>query len=103
MKPADYDYQGYQIKSFYEDGNPKYIEVKSTKAKPGDANFYLSINELNTAKQLKQNYHLFIVFDVLSVKPKVWRIENPFYPENKNVTIQPNNFDVKIRKHNQRK
>ena len=96
VQPAEFDYEGYDIKSFYEDGTPKYIEVKSTKAKPGNANFYLSINELNTAKELKQNYYVYIVFDVVSEKPKVWRVHNPFHPENKNVTIQPNNFDVKI-------
>ncbi len=92
---AEYDHLGYDIKSFEENGEPRYIEVKTTRSKVGNASFFLSINELNKAKEL-QNYYVYVVFEILSKRPKVWKIKNPFRPENKNVVKTPINFRVSI-------
>jgi hypothetical protein len=84
VKQADYDYEGFDIVSFEFDGTPKYIEVKATRSKVNQANFFLTSNELAKAKEIS-NYFLYMVFDILSEKPKIWPIKNPFNPENKNV------------------
>jgi hypothetical protein len=62
----------------------------------GDANFFLTINELKTAQE-KENYHIYLVYDILSKEPKIWIIGNPFNPENKNVNLEPINFKVSIK------
>jgi hypothetical protein len=58
----------------------KYIEVKATTSKPpaqnGGVRFYISSGEFEQAKKLP-NFYLFIVFDVKSTNPKIWRIRDP--------------------------
>lgn len=70
---------GYDIKSFELDETLKYIEVKATTSKPptqnGRVRFYISAGEFEQAKILP-NYYLFIVFDVKSTNPKIWRIRD---------------------------
>jgi hypothetical protein len=90
------DNLGYDILSYDEDGKERYIEVKATRSKVGDANFFLSINELKTAQQ-KENYYIYLVYDILSKEPKIWIIGNPFNPENNNINIEPVNFRVSIK------
>jgi len=89
------DALGYDILSFEEDESKRYIEVKATRAKVGDANFFLTINELNTAKEL-DNYFVYVVYDILSSNPKIWIIENPFNPQNSKISFTPINFKVSI-------
>jgi len=86
---------GYDILSFEMDGTEKYIEVKATRAKVGSANFFFTANELREAKQSK-NYFIYMVYDVVSVSPKVWVIKNPFNPENTNTVMNPVNFRISI-------
>jgi Domain of unknown function (DUF3883) len=86
---------GYDILSFDYEGNKKYIEVKTTTAKVGNANFFLTSNELTTAKTI-ENYYIYMVYDILSENPKVWEIQNPFNPENENVFKTPTNYRVTI-------
>jgi hypothetical protein len=93
---------GYDILSFEEDESKRYIEVKATRAKVGDANFYLTINELNTAKEL-DNYFIYVVFEIETTTPKIWIIQNPFNPENKNISLIPINFSVLINTKSQKK
>jgi hypothetical protein len=95
VKKADFDYDGYDILSFEEDGTPRHIEVKATRARVGQANFFLTSNEFNTAKTL-DNYHVYLVFEILSSTPKIWRIGNPFSPENTNVIKMPILYRVSI-------
>lgn len=90
------DSLGYDIKSFEENGQKRYIEVKATRSKVGDANFFLTMNELITAKE-KENYYIYLVYEILSDKPKIWIIDNPFNPENININIEPTNFKVSIK------
>jgi hypothetical protein len=51
-----------------------YIEVKST-SKGGDVDFYISANEVNTAKINKDNYFIYRVFDIESDKPKFYKFK----------------------------
>ena len=90
------DSLGYDILSFEEDGKERLIEVKATSSKVTDANFFLTINELKTAKE-KENYYIYMVYDILSKEPKIWVIKNPFNPMNINIHIEPINYKVSIK------
>lgn len=92
----DTDSWGYDILSFNEDKSERYIEVKATRAKPGAANFFLTINELSTAKEKREDYYIYMVYDILSTNPKIWIIPNPFSPENPIVVMEPMGYRVKI-------
>ena len=89
------DSAGYDILSFELDGTPKQIEVKSTAARPPNPNssfgFYLSSNEYEQARTLA-NFYLYIVFDVKSKKPKIWRIKNPAGLEPKRLNLKPTTY-----------
>ena len=87
---------GYDILSFEEDGRNKYIEVKSTNNSPSSqANFLITINECEKAKELK-NYYIYIVFNVKSKNPKIWRLRDPFSFQDKGLTLTPISFRVEI-------
>lgn len=90
------DSLGYDILSFEQDGKERYIEVKATRSKVGNVNFFLTINELKTAQE-KENYYIYLVYDILSKEPKIWIIGNPFNPDNENVNLEPINFKVSIK------
>lgn len=86
---------GYDILSFETDGKQRLIEVKATTSKIGSARFFYTSNELKVAEQ-SDNYFIYIVYDITSKYPKVWRIKNPFYPENKNIVKIPINYRITI-------
>jgi len=87
---------GYDILSYDEYENEKYIEVKSTKNKSGITNFFISSNELNKANELN-NYYIYIVFEAHTDRPKIWKIYNPFKTlENNKISIIPNSYRVQI-------
>ena len=90
------DSYGYDILSYEEDNSERYIEVKATRSKVGDANFFLTINELNTAKE-NPNYYIYVVFDILSKNPKIWIVNNPFNPENTDIALAPISYRVSIK------
>jgi hypothetical protein len=92
----DSDSWGFDILSYNDDKTERYIEVKATRAKAGTANFLLTLNELNTAKEKQENYFIYMVYDILSKNPQIWIIPNPFSPENKDVLMKPVNYRVKI-------
>ncbi|MYL44609.1 DUF3578 domain-containing protein [Virgibacillus halodenitrificans] len=60
----DFDGLGYDIESLFDDGSPKYIEVKGTSLNTGKITFYLSRNELEKAKLLEDKYILVLVSNV---------------------------------------
>jgi Domain of unknown function (DUF3883) len=66
---------GYDIASFDEQGQEKFIEVKTTNAGPATP-FYISPNELAVADQRGAAYRLYRVFD-FGGEPKVFVIEGP--------------------------
>lgn len=95
VEKEKYDYVGYDILSREENGDYRYIEVKTTSAKIGPANFFLTANELTKALELR-NYYLYIVYDILSTKPKIWILSNPFNPKNTDTIMLPALYRIKI-------
>lgn len=89
------DSYGYDILSYETDGAEKYIEVKATRSKVGPANFFITANELRTARE-SENYYIYMVYDVISKTPKVWAIENPFNIDNTHTIKTPMSFRVTI-------
>lgn len=63
ISKEDGDGAGYDILSFYPDGQDKYIEVKSTMKSSGKS-FYLSQNELDFLKKNKGNACVYRIFNV---------------------------------------
>lgn len=89
------DSAGFDILSFDEQGNEKFIEVKSSKSSPPVANFQLSSNQLDKSKKLN-NYFIYIVFEANRIEPKIVKLKNPFtLPENK-IKITPTMYRVII-------
>jgi hypothetical protein len=60
---------GYDILSYDEDGNPMFIEVKTTKS-GSKTSFYVTINELTCSMENKENYYLYRLFDYEPKKDK---------------------------------
>lgn len=75
------DSYGYDILSCNIDGSLRYIEVKTTSQQPSNFSFELTINEIEKARILKNNYYIYIVFNVNSKCPKIKVVKNPFGPE----------------------
>ena len=87
---------GYDILSLEEDGRNKYIEVKSTNNSPSSqANFLITINECEKAKEF-ENFYIYIVFNVRSKNPKIWRLRDPFSFQGKGLTLTPISFRAEI-------
>lgn len=90
------DSLGYDILSFEDNGDEKYIEVKSTnQSENSNANFLISSNQYSKAKKIK-NYYFYIVFNAKGEKPKIWKIKEPLQYENKGLTLTPISFRVII-------
>lgn len=89
------DAAGYDILSYDENGDEIYIEVKSTRAKQGDANFYLTENELERAKG-ENNYWVYVVYEADTTNPKIWRIKNPFINNMDDISLVPVTYKVRI-------
>jgi Domain of unknown function (DUF3883) len=56
------DGAGYDIESFSSEGEVKYIEVKTTRGS-AEASFFISANEVAFARQHRDNYYLYRVYD----------------------------------------
>lgn len=56
------DGAGYDIKSFSEDGSPRYIEVKTTRGS-ASTEFFMSPNELKFSEKNSQNFFLYRLYD----------------------------------------
>ncbi|WP_225874960.1 protein NO VEIN domain-containing protein [Vibrio atypicus] len=59
----DNDYAGYDVLSFDEQGNEKYIEVKTTKQSKGTA-FFISRNEVEVSVEKGDQYWLYRVYNL---------------------------------------
>lgn len=66
---------GYDILSFDLDGNPKYIEVKTSQFDLLE--FYLTENELNTAQKHGESYWIYKVVNINSSPQIALKIQNP--------------------------
>lgn len=91
------DAYGYDILSYNDAKSERFIEVKATRAKAGNTNFYLTQNEYNTAKEKGKDYYVYMVYDILADEPEIWIIPNPFSPGNENVQMEPVNYRVKFK------
>jgi len=86
---------GYDIKSYDIDGTEKYIEVKSTLKPIGFCNIFISSNELQVSKN-KDNYYFYIVYDVGTKKPKIWKIKGVDLLDDGNVEIEPIMYKIAL-------
>jgi hypothetical protein len=82
------DSAGYDIKSYELDGTEKLIEVKSTMKKIGKSNIFLSANELRVAEN-RNNYYFYIIYEVGSKKPKIWKIKSLDLLNDRNIVKEP--------------
>lgn len=88
------DSLGYDVLSFDENGNKKYIEVKSNKNRT--TGFQMSSTEFNNAKQLK-NYWLYLVW-LDEKETKVFAINDIFSQENmEKLRFTPTSFQVDMK------
>ncbi|WP_196888432.1 DUF3883 domain-containing protein [Aureivirga sp. CE67] len=84
---------GYDI-SFYNNNSELIaIEVKSTTGKVFK-NFIMTINEINAAKKIKENYFIYLVSDCMSKSPKLNILKNPTIDNNFN--FEPVSFNVSL-------
>ena len=87
---------GYDILSKNDDGTNRYIEVKATQGNVGNMEFYYTQYELETAKKFGKDYFIYIVYNILTTKPKIWILPNPFIQEDK-LELQPIKYKVQVR------
>ena len=90
------DDYGFDILSYDQEGNERYLEVKTTKTNGKNFSFILTRNEFETAKYYGKRYSFVIVFDILS-NPRIWYMGNPFVEEPYKVKIQPTQYRVDIK------
>lgn len=69
-----YDLESYDLHE--EKVVKRYIEVKTSKMNQ-DVPFFVSENELKTSKRLADNYWIYRIYDVDSVRPKIYCIKGP--------------------------
>lgn len=89
------DRLGYDIQSLDENREVKYIEVKSTRKRKGQANFIITENEKSKAEQLP-NYFIYVVFEAHTTRPKIWKIKEPFKGLHDKFSLSPINYRVEI-------
>lgn len=82
---------GYDISYIDEDNNRICIEVKATTGKRFN-NFIMTINEANAAKELGENFKIYLVSDCLSKSAKLNIINNPTSQDN--FKFEPISFKV---------
>lgn len=89
------DSAGYDIKSYELNGTEKLIEVKSTLQKIGNSNIFLSANELQVAEN-KENYYFYIIYEVGSKRPKIWKVKSSDFLNDSNIVKEPILYKLKI-------
>ena len=92
------DSLGYDILSYELDGTPRYIEVKTTKGNRSNSfSFYISHNELEKSKVLK-NYWIYQVFFSVGQQPVISLIEDPFNAKDINITALNYLVNVQVKR-----
>jgi hypothetical protein len=84
------DGYGYDVLSFDESGNEKFIEVKGTSLMK-TAPFQISKNEIDTSIKKGDQYWLYRVFYIDEKEPKFYRYRGRI---DKNFELEPSNFNV---------
>lgn len=87
------DSKGYDIKSYEENGEVRYIEVKTTSS-VNRADIFISQNEVEFGKK-HSNYWIYIVTDINNEQPTIYPFENPLIKDN-NIKLQPVNYKATI-------
>lgn len=87
---------GYDIKSYDKRGVEKFIEVKSTLNPVDFCNIFISSNELQVSIN-KDNYYFYIVYDVGSKKPKIWKIKGTDLLNDGNIEIKPILYKIALK------
>jgi hypothetical protein len=91
----DSDSEGYDILSFEEDGTTRFIEVKATTSSNLERGFYITTNELEKAKTLK-NYYIYLVFSANTNKSKILQIKHPSF-DGSDFELQPITYHAKLK------
>ncbi|HAS6394553.1 TPA: DUF3427 domain-containing protein [Vibrio parahaemolyticus] len=86
----DNDYAGYDVLSFDEQGNEKYIEVKTTKQSKGTA-FFISRNEVEVSVEKGDQYWLYRVYN-LDESTGVANFYSLQGPVDQKFELKPENF-----------
>lgn len=88
------DSAGYDIQSFDEKGNKKYIEVKSTIRNVSRfVPFHFTATQYYKAGKLN-NYYVYVVFEINTKHPKIMPVENPLQYEGKGFYLTPKIYDA---------
>lgn len=87
------DGTGYDIKSFDENKNEMYIEVKTTTAKNPNENVFISFNEVEFSKNNKDNYALYLIYE-LDCGNKKAKILKRFGSIEENFLLKPNVYKL---------
>lgn len=77
---TDDDTVGYDVESFEENGEPRYVEVKTSTGNSKAVRFFMSANEMRKSKSL-DNYFIYYVDAINTKKPRIIPIKCPL--ENK--------------------
>ncbi len=86
---------GYDIESYEINGEPKFIEVKSSKGGMKTSRYYLSRNEYEVGK-IKKGYSLYILSDLNKTQVKLLKIDSPFTRKDLNISLEPTQFFLAI-------
>lgn len=86
-------FAGYDILSFDEQGNEKYIEVKTT-ASGYEKSFFITTNEIKTCEKLKEKYFIYRVFNINTKDVKIEKIENFHQKKDNEYLLTPKQFEV---------
>ncbi|MFV0387271.1 MAG: DUF3883 domain-containing protein [Pyrinomonadaceae bacterium] len=86
---------GYDILSFTDEGNEKFIEVKTTVQQHN--RFELTANELSMAENMGEDYWIYRVTKIETDNPQILKIQNPkkLLMENK-LVLKPTSFLVTL-------
>lgn len=84
---------GYDILSYETDGRKKQIEVKAISSYKNKKSFIISRNELIKSKT-NSNYYVYCVGDVESENPKILRVKNPDFDNEKIFKVESINFKI---------
>ncbi|GLZ63529.1 MULTISPECIES: MrcB family domain-containing protein [Bacillus] len=89
------DGHGYDIKSYFPDGSDKFIEVKGTKFKNNDYQFYLSERERVVAEEKGKEYVLTLVENVRN--PRLIKIIKEVRDPIHKMCLKPLNYSGKLK------
>lgn len=89
------DGAGYDIRSFNSEGQPVFIEVKTTRG-GADTDFFMSINEVRFAEQQADRYYLYRVYNFdMETKTAEFYVQEGAFSDS-TFRLSPTNFRVSL-------